>query len=633
VNVGTLEVKVLGLEAGATANVTVVGPRFSRVIARTTTFRKLTPGTYSLILQKIDESNGVESPAPRTSVKVVKGKITVTDANYFFVPKTTLTIPARETNSITGASNGTQKLIIAGSTLTFAPGEILASGPTTDRPDGYLVKVDTASTSGSVSTITAVPATLAQAIPEGSLNLERLFSSLDAAVNSAGVTSNTRAAHSISPHAAGPLGLSCGTGGTINVSPSIGFTFQGASANIDWSLFHTKASVSLDYGVSTSLSVSATGAADCTANLPLVQVDGPPIVIDAGIPVVLDATYSSTLTGTASASGSLSQTLSENLGVSMTADYPPDFSASVTPKSSGMTVQSDVSASMDLSVTASVGIKIYGTAGVEIDAGPDLKFSIDPSATPWWKLQGCITGGFSATFLEATLIDESNALSWCRILAEASGAEAGSLQPFTAYVSSGPQGFYTNATSPSPCPRPSSGDTMYVLASTIDNEWSLQEPAATSGSNTIEILTDLIGPGTYSFSITCRNGPAGANDPSAIPDIVATYPPLTITVTSGFVAVAASPTTVNAGQTVSLTGTFPVGDGSGVATASLLGQAGISTPANGSQVPLSAGGHVDATVQVPSNTPAGNFYFGMGVSYDSDQWGIDSGTASVHVTN
>jgi hypothetical protein len=205
--------------------------------------------------------------------------------------------------------------------------------------------------------------------------------------------------------------------------------------------------------------------------------------------------------------------------------------------------------------------------------------------------------------------------------------------PFTAYKASGPQGFYTNATSPSPCPKPTPGDTMYLAAVTADNDWTLQEGVATSGSNTIEILTDNVGPGTYSVSLTCRDGPAGAQEPSALPNIAVTYPPLVITVTSGYIAITASPSTVSAGQSVTLSGTFPVGDGTGVATAALLYQTGITTGSSGSPVPLSVSGDVDASVEVPASTPAGSWYFEFGVSYDSDQWGIDSGFATVNVTN
>ena len=113
------------------------------------------------------------------------------------------------------------------------------------------------------------------------------------------------------------------------------------------------------------------------------------------------------------------------------------------------------------------------------------------------------------------------------------------------------------------------------------------------------VVTDDLSPGSYRATVTCREGPAGSRFPGVL-HIVATYPPVPITVTSSSIRVV--PTAGHAGETVAISGTFPAADGTGAAHARLLDQTSRPEP------------------PVCGCVPDG-------------KWGIDSAPSMVTVTN
>jgi alpha-tubulin suppressor-like RCC1 family protein len=419
---GALKIIISGLERDARPSVVITGPKFDRTIEGPTTLENLYPGRYTLRPKRVVESNGVERPAPQIVVNVDKGVKTVATANYYFVPNTTLTISRKETTAISGSITGPQSLVISRSPKRIVAGEILTSGPTISRPYGYILRVVSATSAGSETTVQAMPATLAEAIPDGFFNLEQLLKEVNSAFSSGALqSSNVRRSSLDSAHDAANYNLDCSGLGQINVVPTIGFSFTGANAEVSWDWLKTTGSVSIDYSVSTTLAVNATASADCSADIPLLKGVGATIVVDAGIPIALTPTYSVNLEGAADASGTFSQTLGESLGVRMAANLPPSFTSSVTPQSNESSVDIQESASIKLSLTASIGIEVDGVAGVSLDAEPGLNLTVEPTSSPWWTLQGCIDGGFTANILGSTVIDQSTALSWCTTLAKAKG--------------------------------------------------------------------------------------------------------------------------------------------------------------------------------------------------------------------
>src|SRR5487761_2650418 len=409
---GTLKILVAGVGPAGISNVVVTGPRFKRIIHGTTTLKGLSPGRYVLHPRRLIEVRGADNPGPDVRAVVVRGRTARVTAYYFFVPKTTLTITPQQTVSIAGAAGSAQTPVLSSTAPPVKVGDILASGPTPNDPLGYLLKVSSVSTAGGQDTVGAVPATLSQAIPNGSLDLSSVLASLNSALGTgpAAVTNVIRS-HSTSSRAFGKFGLECSGSASVDVVPSLGFSFTGANSLLHWDGFTTS------------------GAADCTANATVIDGVGPTVVLDAGIPVVLTPTYSVKLKGTASLSASVSQTLSDTVGVHMEAQIPPHFTSVVSSPDQGVVVNGTASGSIDLGLTATVGIKIDGVVGLNIDANPHFNFNVTPEATPWWTMQGCIDGGFSADVVFDTVIDQTSALSWCRTLAKAAGSLPSSSVP------------------------------------------------------------------------------------------------------------------------------------------------------------------------------------------------------------
>ena len=418
-----LSIEFSGLENKALANLLVRGPKFKDIVRHNEKVTLSRPGVYLLRPRKIAVAGGVEEPGITTRVVVKKGVTTHATAYYYFVPTTTLTIPAASTLKIIGSNTGRQVLILAPQAAPVKVGDILASGPTKSRPDGYLVKVASVTSNTASTSVSAVPATLEQAVPDGSLNLQQVLTEVNNVLGS-GLANSPN----IRPRAATPqlstkskYQLSCSGPGKIGVSPSLGFAFHGATSQFNWNWLKTNGNVSVNYTVTASLTLSASAAASCSANITLLNGEAGSFVIDVGIPIVLTPTYSLKLKGDASADGTYSQTIDEEVGVTMTAKVPPKFKSTVTPLTKTTSISNVLEGSVGLGLFASIGVKIDGVVGLSLDADPQLKFSVNSNASPWWTLKGCVSGGFSVAVLSKTVIDESSALNYCRQLAAATG--------------------------------------------------------------------------------------------------------------------------------------------------------------------------------------------------------------------
>jgi len=420
--VGTLRVNITGLESHAVAAVVVTGPDYKRLLRENAVLPGLRPGKYLVQSTKVTEPNGVESPGKASHVSVEKEKTTSATATYFFVPNTTRSVSGQQTVSISGLDTGPQVLVLTGLSIAPSPGEILASGPIPSRPDGYLVKVTSATITGTTVTANVVPATLGEAIPDGSLNLEQVFSELDADLapsSLARVGTDRRDVLSLREHSDDDL--TCSGGGSISVAPSLGFSFAGAQHSLTWDWLVPEPSVTLDYSVSASLDISAAAAASCEAHVSLLSGTAGSFVVDVGIPIVLTPTYSIDLDGTANVGGSFNKSLTETLDVSSTARFPPSLSSSVSPQPVALNGETNSNANVDLSLTANLGVEVDGFADISIDAGPGLNFSANPEDAPPWSLQGCIDAGFTVSFLDGkVVVGDPTAISWCKTLAQGS---------------------------------------------------------------------------------------------------------------------------------------------------------------------------------------------------------------------
>ena len=220
----------------------------------------------------------------------------------------------------------------------------------------------------------------------------------------------------------------------------------------------------------------------------------------------------------------------------------------------------------------------------------------------------------------------------------------GALQRFTAFQTSGPQGFFTTLRSPSPCPSPTSGQTMYTVAQANAADWQMNGPNWSATGNETWLGFSNTPPGTYQVNVSCEQGPASATNPTQL-QIVENYPPLTITVTSGWVVASVTPATASTGESLSLSAIFPAQYGAGIARACLTGQTNLPQGGGcGPSATFGSSGTVTVNFTLPAGLNAGTYALTLNAAYSPDanipsygvlgsyDWGIST-LVTVNVTN
>jgi hypothetical protein len=420
---GTLKIELSGVEKSAKVKALVTGPKFRKEIAGAVVLRDLRPGKYVVRPSATTQPNGVERPGLVARATVVKGKVATTTARYYFIPKTTHTIAKGQTLAISGPVTGTQRITLASSTQV-AVGNILASGPTANRPKGYLVKVQSLSHKNGHIVAVVKNTTLGKAVPDGSLTMTKVAEELNRTLLG-GATSNLR---SDLKRAHDSTSL-CSGSANITVAPSLTFSnFSG----VQWN-WH---SASVGFTVTGSLQVSGSVAGSCSipddddGGMALLSGEGETVPLDVGIPITVTPTYALIVSGTAQVSGSVSDLVSTSTYVTLGAGLGftgINVSGSASPATFTSGPADSMGLTADLGLYAQVGFEIdYDVAGLSIDVGPKATLTVSPTASPWWVLQGCISGGWSGNALGFSFGDLSAFNLACATVAE---AEAGAPVP------------------------------------------------------------------------------------------------------------------------------------------------------------------------------------------------------------
>jgi hypothetical protein len=354
------------------------------------------------------------------------------------VPKTTEVLHPGQVTAVTGSPSGTRTITLADGTQAPSPGTILAAGVTTATPDGLLVKVTATRTGPDGTTlVTAVPALLTQAIPDGSINLSADLSAADIA-SSGRSSSQVLTPDQVARQTAGPAepalqniskNLSCGGSasasvtGSVSVSPSFHLTAK-------WGLFRLRqASFTGTVTEKTQLSASIAGAASCTlTRTPLLDrpVVFQPISFTVGpVPVVIvpelqlyvaaSGKVAAHVTDQASQQASATAGLSwANGKLTPIASHSSSFSGLGPPPAGQFAA--------DLSASAGPGLSflMYGIEGPQLTASASVALQVAPAATPWWKLTGAFDAG-AILKLPALHLDKSDdhIIQFQKVLAQA----------------------------------------------------------------------------------------------------------------------------------------------------------------------------------------------------------------------
>ena len=177
----TLGVTISGLPDGRTGDVAVTGPRFHKILVKSTTFSKgLAPGSYVVTARPRTVGTGTYAAVISTQRIILDRGRSIKVTVYYgdFVPRTTKAVPVTATVSLSGPATGSRLLTVSTREASQVQvGDVLASAATGAAPSGYLVQVRKIVSSTSRSeTLAVVPTTLAKAIPEGEMSVDTTLS-------------------------------------------------------------------------------------------------------------------------------------------------------------------------------------------------------------------------------------------------------------------------------------------------------------------------------------------------------------------------------------------------------------------------------------------------------------------------
>lgn len=406
----------------------------------------------------------------------------------------------------TTASSGTSATVVPASAVTSVPaagqsgnvvlsgshpitaGTVIATGIGPNSPDGFLGKVQSSAVSGGQTVVHTVPATIEEALPEGSFSLDQ--ASRVAGIRRAARDQTGRASsddeegtfnHDLSK------ALTCEGGAEFDAAGSVSLSSR-PKFSVSWSLLHgVSASFTETVSASASLSGTVSGAAKCTFDKTAVLAHPAELGTFAadvlGVPVVVAIQGQIYLDGDANANGSVSAGVNGSVSASGGIAYAKGHASVLSPSAGmhfatvGPTVQA--TAGFGAHVTPELRLLLYGVGGPVFDAETGLDFSADISKSPWWTLTSPLkvtaslqAPDFDLSTPDLTLYDHTFKL------AQASGAFPGSNPP----TSGG-----TTITSPPPLTVPQSGPTL------IDEEDTAGDPD--NGDQTFSDWSNATGQG------------------------------------------------------------------------------------------------------------------------------------------
>lgn len=376
----SLTVTITSLPAWVPGNVTVAGPgRFFRYVPRSSTLRGLKPGAYTVRADPVRGASGLQYPVSSlTSVQLQPGTHSAVQVSYAnTIPGTTKVPAASSVMGMSGSAAGPATLTLSRLPSGLAVGDVVAVGVTQATPDGLLGTVTALSHNGTGYSVSTVPATLPDAVPDGVIDPSWTEPSEE------------------EPEEAS---LSCGASGSVSVTGTTTLTI-GGSFSAHWSrAAGASASFSASATLAQQLEAAITGEASCTYDQPLGKPKYfAPITVDVGIvPVVLVPYLQFNLSVEASTQASLI----ESTAMSATATAGLSYAnGTLTPVSAFTTAFTplaptpDLQASLEAAVGPTLGLLVDGVAGPAVNVDGVLTLDVTPLDSPIWTLSGGLQAG------------------------------------------------------------------------------------------------------------------------------------------------------------------------------------------------------------------------------------------------
>ncbi|MDO9354791.1 MAG: hypothetical protein Q7T55_13930 [Solirubrobacteraceae bacterium] len=269
-------------------------------------------------------------------------------------------------------------------------GDIIALGASSQTPDGLLAKATAVTVSAAGTSVATQPASLPEALPTGSIDLQVTDASLPQTATTA----------ALGPNSPFRKAFSCQNSQTMSAEGSVTLS-AGVTMQASWGPFSgVKARFEGKVSAAAHLGASVSGSASC--ELTKSQLFAAPVALGTyafsvgPVPVVLKPQVQVYLSATAEAHAeiktSLDASMSANAGVAYQDGEFTSFGG-LTPSMTYQPPTLSAGGTAQVTLTPTLDVLLYGVAGPRVDLTAGLKLSADSNANPWWKLTAPIDLG------------------------------------------------------------------------------------------------------------------------------------------------------------------------------------------------------------------------------------------------
>ena len=345
------------------------------------TLQNLAGGRYRVTAQPVKSRGGTTYvPTVTGATRVLRrgGSATTAVAYYTQIPARTKPLAAADIVKVTAGAGDTRTVAVSGK-KPLAAGDIIAAGKSRKTPDGLLAEITRVTVAGAAQTLTIVPATLQQAIPQGQFSF-----------------SHSRASK---PHSFSKLPLQCGSTGSATVNGFVTASVR-PTLYVRWSRSSSSAKAGVTAQGSSRLQAKVSAGAKCELSPVAVthQLEFGPYDLQIGpVPIVIVPKLQFFVQGSASAAAAVTMSAGQTFTASASLSYAHrKLSRHHSVHREGISHQAPAvtgTADANLSVGPQLTLALYGTTGPVINVDTGLDLQEDATADPWLTLDGTVNAG------------------------------------------------------------------------------------------------------------------------------------------------------------------------------------------------------------------------------------------------
>ncbi len=257
----------------------------------------------------------------------------------------------------------------------IAKGALVVVGKGPDTPEGFLGRVTDVDRAGGATVAQTVPATLIDAVPEGSTELHAEKVTTRTYTRAAKITCEGSAGFSITP----------------DVTFTAGLDFAGAWGGVFEGPVSASVTASASFNASVEAAVAASGSC-ALAKRSLLSVKGPSVTGAVGpVPIVLTSNLTIYFDADAGVEGKIATSAGAGFdasagiawtkagGFTSTQSFDPHFDFSPPELSA--------SAHVGAHLTPTVDVLLYGIGGPRVALQTGIEFDASTTMDPWWELK------------------------------------------------------------------------------------------------------------------------------------------------------------------------------------------------------------------------------------------------------